>query len=113
MAVLVIVPRLAESTRAAMTRVGVAHGATVPIGQMTVPLLPAGGVTHGPPWLRVAETNVTSTGSVSVMVTDFAVDGPALPTVRVYVSMAPALTGSGVSVIASPTSARGVRRSVS
>src|SRR5207237_434325 len=62
---------------------------------------------HAQP-VPVAETKVVPAGSVSVTVTVAAALGPAFETSTVYVSVAPAVTGSGASVIAIDRSALAV-----
>jgi hypothetical protein len=73
--------------------------------QVTLPLAPAAGVVQVQPAGAESETNVVPAGSVSLIVTDCASLGPAFATVIVYVTLAPAATGSGESVIVMLTSA--------
>jgi hypothetical protein len=93
---------IAPSTFGVMTTptVAFAPAAIVPMLHVTVPAaceqLPADGV---------AETNETFAGSVSVIVTPWASDGPALLAVRVYETFEPRATGSAASVFVSERSA--------
>src|SRR5688572_11402724 len=91
-----------------MLTVALAPGARLPRLQVTVPPPSplAGGVQV--PWLGVADVNVTPAGRLSVTTTPAAVDGPALVTVTVYVSVPFASTGSGESVFVTERSACGV-----
>src|SRR5262249_12804178 len=57
------------------------------------------------PWLEVAETNVVPAGTTSVSTAAGALLGPALVTVTLYVRSLPAMTGSGLSVLATDRSA--------
>ena len=52
-----------------------------------------------------ADTNATPAGSVSTTESELACDGPALATLSVYVSVAPAPTGSGDAPAVMPRSA--------
>src|SRR5439155_12150862 len=58
------------------------------------------------PALGVAETKVTAPGNVSVNSTSVAISGPLLVIVIVYVTFVPTVTGSGVSLLVTLTSAQ-------
>jgi hypothetical protein len=83
-----------------MVTVAVAPFASAPSVQVTVPSS----------WLQlpcvgVAEPNVTPAGSTSISVAAAAASGPPFPTVIVYVSIPPTVTGSGESVLTTERSA--------
>src|SRR5437899_462712 len=59
------------------------------------------------PWLTAAETNDVFAGKVSLTDTLSALFGPLLVTVTMYVTVLPARTGSGLSVIRIERSAAG------
>src|SRR5262249_22161587 len=76
---------------------GPALAAKVAREAVTTPLPPTGGVVTDQPAGAASETNVVFVGRASFNCTVSASLGPALVTVRVYVRLAPAATGSGLS----------------
>ena len=83
---------VAAANLATMSKVAVAPLINVAIEQETAPVPPTAGFAHkndGPP-VCVSETNVVFGGSVSVIVTADASDGPLFVTTMWYVTLFPA-----------------------
>src|SRR5258705_13812627 len=86
-----------------MVMAGAAPGASAGLVHVTVPVV-SPQVQPAPE----APEKTAEPGRLSETLTDVAVLGPALATASVYVTSAPAPTGSGASLIASERSATGV-----
>src|ERR1700751_1109284 len=81
--------------------------------QITVPMSPTGGVTHGTPLAPVLnETNVVFVGTESVITTPVAASGPLFVIVTSWVIVPPA-DASGGPVLTTDTSAEHCARSLS
>src|SRR6185295_12082205 len=90
-----------EFTLTTIENVAVSPAATVALENTTLPVPPtAGALMLQPlPVVTAADTNVVLAGTASVTVTVWASLGPLLTKLIVYVRFAPALTGSGESLL--------------
>jgi hypothetical protein len=106
-AVFVIVVPFAvfAGTVAVIVTVAVAPGPRSPIAHemVVVPVHPPDPA--GDDFVQLPDAPVSGDGTGSVTVTPFAVFGPAFDTVKVYVNVPPAVTGSGESLLVIPRSA--------
>ena len=78
------------------------------VEQLIVPLEPTAGLVQVQPAGVTSEAKVVPAGRVSVIAAEAATVGPALDTVMLYVTVLPAPTGSGLSVIVTDRSALAV-----
>lgn len=102
-AVLEIAATRAGSTATTSVTVALAPFASAPRLQVTTPAASEHEPTDG-----VAETYEVPAGTVSLTVTAAALEGPAFATVIVYVTLLPAMTGSGESAFVIERSADGL-----
>src|SRR5262249_31260322 len=96
-----------ELTFTTMVKTAVSPVATVALEKTTLPVPPTAGalVDQPVPVVTEADTNVVLAGVASVTVTVCASDGPLLVKLIVYVTLLPAKTGSGESLLLTGSSA--------